>query len=72
MRTGEVLKTYPGFDSYEPWEYALLGAAAFSTGVTRYLHFCCTIYALIALMPPILLLIDDTDVCAFAEPSRRR
>lgn len=31
---------YPGFDSYEPWEYALLGAAAFSTGVTRYANMC--------------------------------
>lgn len=30
-----MLKSAPGFNGYAPWEYALLGAAAFSTGVTR-------------------------------------
>ena len=32
---GEVVKRHIGFGNYQPWEYTILGAAAFSTGVTR-------------------------------------
>lgn len=33
---GELLCVHSGFKNFMPWEYAILGAAGFATGVTRY------------------------------------
>ncbi len=39
-----MLAFVPGLTSYEPWEFALVGAAAFSTGVVRAISTIVIVY----------------------------
>ncbi len=66
---GELLTSLPGATSYAPWEYSLIGAAAFSTGVVRAISTVVIVYE-VSGQPHLLLPMSVAVLCAYFTGNR--
>jgi chloride channel 2 len=66
---GELLTSLPGATSYASWEYSLIGAAAFSTGVVRAISTVVIVYE-VSGQPHLLLPMSVAVLCAYFTGNR--